>query len=335
MKNFRLTGLCAAAVTPLNEDGSLRLEQVQPIVERLIQSGVSGLYVCGSTGEGVSLTNEERKAVAESYVDASGGRLPVVVQVGQNSLNSARELAQHAQSIGADAISAMAPSYFKVNSTQMLIDAMTHLATAAPELPFYYYHIPALTGVDVNMVDFLGKAATNIHNLVGVKFTTSELDRYQQCLEFENGRYDVQWGVDEMLLGALATGATGGVGSTYNIAAPVYLRIIDAFLREDFAEARRWQSRSIAFIHIMANMQFHSSLREVLRLQGLDCGHCRLPQRRLTDSETAELKEQLEAIGFFEWCRPDDQQTRLRIDSAQNSQSIQPSVSSTQLHERT
>jgi len=334
MSKFRLTGLTAATVTPLHEDGSLRLEHVGPMVDHLLKSGVRGLYVCGSTGEGVSLTNEERMATASAYVEAADGRLPVVVQVGQNCLHSARELAEHAQSIGANSFSAMAPSYFKVNSIETLIDAIEHVAMGAPELPFYYYHIPALTGVDVDMVEFLNLAAKRLPNLVGIKFTTPGLHQFQRCLEFNNGKFDVQWGTDEMLLGALATGATGGVGSTYNIAAPAYIRIIEAFERGDFAEARQWQSRAVNLIQIMASVPFHSSLREILKLKGLDCGNPRLPLRGLTAAEKETLKDKLEAIDFFEWSEPFEAMTRLRHDSAQNGHSVQQTSSAERQHER-
>jgi N-acetylneuraminate lyase len=336
MKTFRLPGLCAAAVTPFDEHGKPRLEQVSPIVDSLIRRGVSGLYVCGSTGEGVSQTDAERMAVAEAYVNAAGNRLPVVVQVGQNSLTAARELAYQAQAIGADGISATCPSYFKINDLELLVDAMTYVASSVPDLPFYYYHIPALTGVDFDMVEFLRLAGPRNPNLVGLKFTTPLLHQYQQCLELDGGRFDILWGVDEMLLAALATGAAGAIGSTYNIAAPVYLRIIEAFERGDLATARQWQARAIRFIGILASFPFHSALREVMRLQGLDCGHCRLPMRPLTANERAALKAELDAIEFFAWCDAELELPPLRRDATKNGHNghpVKPPSISTRPHE--
>ena len=109
---LKLEGLIAATFTPMNSDGSLALSRVAPMVDRLISDGVSGLYVCGSTGEGPSLSTQERFEVAASFVSASRGRVPVVVQVGHNSLAEAATLAAHAERIGAQAISATPPSYF-------------------------------------------------------------------------------------------------------------------------------------------------------------------------------------------------------------------------------
>jgi len=334
MKECRLTGLCAATVTPFDKQGNLLLEQVRPIVDHLVESGVSGLYVCGSTGEGVSLTDEQRRSVAKAYVEAADGRLPVVVQVGQNSLAGARNLAAHAQSIGADGISATCPSYFQIDRLEILVDSMVFVAAGAPDLSFYYYHIPALTGIDFDMVEFLQQASHRSPNLVGMKFTTPALHQYQQCLELDHGRFNVLWGVDEMLLGALATGATGGVGSTYNIAAPVYLRIIDAFGRNDLAAARYWQSQANACIRILASFPFHAALREVMKLQGLDCGPGCLPQRPLTVTEANDLKDKLDAIEFFEWCQATEDQLLVRRDSTTNGQQPQSTTNSPRHHER-
>ena len=137
-----------------------------------------------------------------------------------------------------------------------------------------------------------------------------------------------------MMLGALATGATGAIGSTYNIAAPVYLRIIDAFQRGDLKGARHWQARAIRFIGILASYPFHSALRQVLKLQGLDCGNSRLPQRPLTESEAVGLKDKLEEINFFEWCIADEDQPQLRRDGADNGHLVKSPASSTRSHER-
>lgn len=301
---YRLTGLIAATYTPMHEDGSLRLEQVPPMVDLLERAGVNGLYVCGSTGEGMSLSGDERRAVAEAYVRAAKGRFNTIIQVGHNSLAEARQLAAHAQAIGADVISAAAPSYFRVNSIEVLADCMAEIAGGAPALPFYYYHIPALTGVTLDMVDFLPLADERIANLAGMKYTAPTVHEYQACLDLENGRFDCLWGCDEMLLSALAVGARGAVGSTYNVAAPLYRRITEAFERGDTAEARRLQSLSVRMIRAIYRYPFHSAMKQILGMLGVECGPCRLPQPRLTQNQVAQLRADLTDIGFFDWCRP-------------------------------
>ena len=119
--DFRVSGLIPAVFTPMRPNGDVDLDQIPAITDQLINEGVSGLYVCGSTGEGPSLTREERMAVAEAYVRAAAGRVPVLVQVGHNSIREAQLLAEHAQTIGADAISAVPPSYFSVASLDNLL----------------------------------------------------------------------------------------------------------------------------------------------------------------------------------------------------------------------
>jgi N-acetylneuraminate lyase len=299
----RLAGLIAATYTPLDSGGSFNAARVGDLVDYLIDAGVSGLYVCGSTGEGMSLSSDERKAVLEAFVKANNGRVPVIAQVGHNSLAEARQLAAHAQQSGADAISATCPSYFKVPDNETLVACMAELAAGATKLPFYYYHIPALTGSTLDILEFLELGCSTIPSLVGLKYTDTKLHEFQQCLEFDAGRVDVVWGCDEMLLGALATGARAAIGSTYNIAAPLYRAIFQAFETSDFVEARRLQSQSVNMISTMMHFPFHPAMKAVLSMLGMDVGGCRLPQRRLTEDEIAALRCDLEKIGFFDWCR--------------------------------
>ena len=234
-------------------------------------------------------------------MEAADRRVPVIVQVGHNSLSEARQLAEHAQEIGADAISATCPSYFKVTDVETLVDCVAEVASAAPDMPFYYYHIPTLTGSQLDVVEFLKRAADRVPNLTGLKYTDTKLFEFQECLELGNGRFDVVWGCDEMLVGALATGTCGAIGSTYNIAARLYRRIIDAFADGGLAEARRLQSLSVNMIRKLNRFPFHPAMKAVLAMQGFNVGGCRLPQGRLSDEDVRTLREELNAIGFFKW----------------------------------
>ncbi|MEO9595366.1 dihydrodipicolinate synthase family protein [Rhodopirellula bahusiensis] len=301
MSGRKLSGLIAATYTPMKQNGDLNLDVVPDMVEKLLSDGVSGLYVCGSTGEGMSLTTQERKSVAAAYVSATAGRVPVIVQVGHNSLRDAHDLASHAQQIGADAISATCPSYFKVSSSESLTHCMRDLASAAPETPFYYYHIPMLTGSSIDMVDFLTRADKAVPTLVGLKYTDTKLFEFQRCLELSNRKFDVVWGCDEMLLGATATGARAAIGSTYNLAASIYRQMTLALASGQLETARQWQSKSIEMICTIGRYPFHPAMKAILTMQGLDVGPCRLPLESLTQSQTDSLRESLKAIGFFEW----------------------------------
>jgi N-acetylneuraminate lyase len=303
-KTRLLHGLVAATVTPFDESGDLDLARVGPMVDFLIASGVSGLYVCGSTGEGVSLDQQERKEAAAAFVKAAAGRVPVVVQVGHNSLRAAADLAAHAEAAGAAAVSATCPSYFPVRTVRALTASMREIAAAAARTPFYYYHIPALTGSDVDMLQFLREAGEQLPNLRGLKFTAPTAYHFQECLELDAGRFEVLWGVDEMLLSALAVGCYGAVGSTYNIAAPLHRRLIAAFERGDLAAARQCQAQVLAFLRVLTSLPYHAALRETLALLGQPCGTSRLPNLGLSPEQRQHLRTALEALGFFSWVKP-------------------------------
>ena len=301
MEYKRFTGLLAAAHTPFDASGELNLSVVPQIVEHLIDAGMSGLYTVGSTGEGVSLRASERRAVVEAYVSAAAGRVPIIVQVGSNSLAESCDLAAHAQECGADAVSSNAPSYFKINTVSGLVEAMSQIASATPELPFYHYYIPQFTGSEVDMLEFLDQGSRVIPSLVGLKYTDLKVHEYQACLNFDGGRFDVLWGCDEMLLSALVVGATSGVGSTYNIAAPLYRRIVDAYQAGDLESARKWQLCSVNMVRVLYAHDLHPSIKSVMGMMGIDVGPCRLPLGGLDDSAKAALRKDLDAIGFFEW----------------------------------
>ena len=294
-------GLIAATFTPMDSGGMPDLAAIPRTIDHLLRSGVAGIYALGSTGEGPSLTFDERREAATAFVEAARGRLPVIVQVGHESLAQARALAEHAQVVGAQAVSAVCPVYFKPDSVVTLVDAMASIAAGAPSLPFYYYHIPSVTGVALSMIEFLRLGGERIPTLRGIKYTSPDLAEFQSCLEFERGRFDLFYGRDEMLLGALAVGATAAVGSTYNFAAPVYNRLRAAFARGDMAGARREQSRSLALVDIIIRHGPRASQKAIMALIGLDCGPSRLPIRPLSPVQREALRADLEAIGYFDW----------------------------------
>jgi len=276
-------------------------------VEQLLADDVSAFYVCGSTGEGPSLSTDERMAVTQAYVDAVSGRIPIIVQVGHNSLKQAFRLAEHAQEIGADAISAVPPVYFKIDSLDALLLCLAEITAGAPDLPFYYYHIPRLTNVQIDVVEFLRRGAQCLPTLHGVKYSTTTLWEFQACVNHEGGRFNMLFGADEMLLSGLVVGAHGAVGSTYNFAAPLYNQIIAAYHRSDMNEAKRLQGLSVEMIQPINKYGSPSnnapSLKAMMKFLGLDCGPMRLPQISLTEEKQDLLGHDMKAIGFFDWGR--------------------------------
>lgn len=295
-----LRGLIAATFTPLRPDGQIDLPRIQPMVDFLVSQRIGGLYVLGSTGEGVSMTFSERAQVAEQFVRAVDGRLPVIIQVGCDSLPQARELASVAQSVGADAISAVCPVYFKPGSVEALVASMEHIADGAAGLPFYYYHVPVMTGLQLSALDFLQLGRQRIGSLRGIKYTSYDLFEYQSCLEAAGDSLEILWGRDEMLLYGLVAGARAAVGSTYNFAAPIYHRLWSAFKAGDLTAARAEQARAQDCIRSFLAFPALPAQKAILSMVGIDCGPTRLPLPPLTADQTTALRQRLESVGFFQ-----------------------------------
>lgn len=293
-----LSGLIAAPFTAMHADGSLNLELIPQQAMALASNHVRGAFVCGTTGEGFSLSTEERMQVAERWVKAAPKSLKVIVHVAHNSLGESRNLATHAERIGAYAVACIGPTFFKPAGVEQLVDFCAPVAAAAPNLPFYYYHMPAMTGVNLSMPEFLRVAPKRIPNLAGIKFTDENIMSYVQCLNFEDGRFNILFGRDEILLSALAMGAAGAVGSTYNYMAPVYHKVIEAFNAGDMATARRWQMLSIQIIAVMARHGGLPAAKVMMSMIGLDCGLMRPPMKNLNAEEREALRRDLERVGF-------------------------------------
>ncbi|NLR78381.1 dihydrodipicolinate synthase family protein [Chitinophaga eiseniae] len=295
---MRVQGLIAATFSTFNEDGSLNLSLVPGLVDSLVSQGIKGVFICGTNGEGPNLTTEERMAIVDAYVKAVNKRCLVMVHVGHASIVEARRLAAHAQQAGADAISAVSAFYFKPGSARIMVDCMAEIAAAAPSLPFYYYHIPAITGVAVNPLEFLQLGESRIPNLAGIKYTAATLHEYQACLNYKDGKFDILFGYDELLLPALSVGAKGAIGSTYTFAAPLYLRVMELFNKGDIAAARELQYQAVKMIQCLG---WHSPIpaqKAIMKLLGRDLGPCRLPLQALGCAQVEEIDSYLREIGF-------------------------------------
>lgn len=296
----QLTGLIAAPFTPMHPDGGINLDMIENIAAQLRQDGVSGAFICGTTGEGSSLTISERLEIAEKWVAVCGDDLKVIVHVGHNSIGEAKTLAAHAESINAHSIAALAPSYFKPASVDSLVDVCASIAHSAPALPFFYYHIPSMTGVNVSMPAFLESASLRIPTLAGIKFSTNDLMQFRRCATMDNGKYTMFFGSDEMLLGAIAMGARGAVGSTYNYAAPNYLKMMDAYDAQDMPTAQEYASRAVSLVEVLVKYGVMQTGKEIMAMRGVDCGPVRLPLKQLTNEQKKRLFDDVRALPIFD-----------------------------------
>uniref|UniRef100_A0A8D2CVV0 N-acetylneuraminate lyase n=1 Tax=Sciurus vulgaris TaxID=55149 RepID=A0A8D2CVV0_SCIVU len=199
----KLQGLVAATITPMTENGEINFSVIGQYVDYLVkEQGVKNIFVNGTTGEGLSLSVSERRQVAEEWVTQGRNKLDqVVIHVGALSLKESQELAQHAAEIGADGIAVIAPFFLKPWNKDVLINFLKEVAAAAPALPFYYYHIPALTGVKIRAEELLDGIQDKIPTFQGLKFSDTDLLDFGQCVDQNHQRqFALLFGVDEFCI---------------------------------------------------------------------------------------------------------------------------------------
>ena len=300
----KIKGLINAPFTPFHEDGSLNLAPIPEYAALLARNGLKGVFINGSSGEGYMLTEEERMQLAEAWMAAVPKDFKVIVHVGSTSVMSSRRLAEHAQKIGAWGIGAMATPFPKIGNIEQLCRYCEEIASAAPELPFYYYHIPAFNGAFLSMYDFLKAVDGRIPNFAGIKYTFESLYEYNRCRRYQNGKFDMLHGQDETILPCLAMGgAQGGIGGTTNYNGRCLTGILEAWEKGDLEKARQLQDFAQDVIDVICN--FRGNIvggKRIMKLIGLDLGPNRVPFMSVTDEEEQELRRQLEAIDFFSHC---------------------------------
>ena len=294
-----LTGLIPASHTPFHRNGQLNLAMVEGQARLFLEAGLRGVFVAGTTGECASLSVDERKALCERWVEVAGDALRIAVHVGDNCQANAIALAAHARKTGVAAVAAMAPSYFKPAAVHDLIEFCIPIAAEADPLPFYFYHIPGMTGVRLPMSEFLHEARFRIPNLRGLKYSHDDLVQLQMCTALDHGAFDVLFGCDEALLAGLCLGVRGAVGSTYNFAGPHYQRLIRAFESGDLATARSLQLQSAEMIQILCEFGFMAASKAVMALMGVDCGPVRTPLHNLSHSQLDALVGKLASFDVF------------------------------------
>lgn len=300
----KIKGLIDAPFTPFHEDGSLNLAPIPEYAALLARNGLKGVFINGSSGEGYMLTEEERMQLAEAWMSAVPEDFKVIVHVGSTSVMSSRRLAEHAQKIGAWGIGAMATPFPKIGSIEQLCRYCEEIASAAPELPFYYYHIPAFNGAFLSMYDFLKAVDGRIPNFAGIKYTFESLYEYNRCRRYQNGKFDMLHGQDETILPCLAMGgAQGGIGGTTNYNGRCLTGILEAWKKGNLEKARQLQDFAQDVIDVICN--FRGNIvggKRIMKLIGLDLGPNRVPFMSVTEEEEQELRRQLEAIDFFSHC---------------------------------
>jgi len=323
----RVTGLVAAPFTPMLPAGAsgcaaVDLGSIAAHARELAAQGVRWAFICGSTGEGPTLSVSERCAVAEAWAAAAAAepaadRLRIIVHVGAEALADTLALAAHAQALAAApgggavvAVGVVPPTYNKPAGVAAVVDLLASIAAAAPALALYYYHIPIKTAVHISCPALLAAlhapaGAARVPTFAGIKFTDFDLHAFATCVAFAGGAYDCLSGRDEALLGFLAMGGVGAVGSTYNYQGREYNALIAAHARGDAAEALRLQRLTQASVDLLLQPDAYGPRVNVgkalmeLRLGGKHVGPPRFPSLPMADDAKERLRADAEAAGFF------------------------------------
>ncbi len=300
----KIKGLIDAPFTPFYANGEVNLEPIERYANMLKKNGLQGVFINGSSGEGYMLTEDERMKLAEAWVKAAPEGFKVIVHVGSTCVNSSRRLAEHAQTIGAFGIGAMATPFPKIGRIEELIKYCEEIASGAPNLPFYYYHIPAFNGAFLSMVELLKAVDGRIPNFAGIKYTYESLYEYNQCRLYANGKFDMLHGQDETILPCLAMGgAQGGIGGTTNYNGKCLTGILKAWEEGNIEEARQLQNFAQEVINVICHYRGNIvGGKRIMKLIGLDLGPNRTPFQNITDEEEKALKAELDAIDFFNKC---------------------------------
>ncbi|WP_313366812.1 dihydrodipicolinate synthase family protein [Sphingobacterium mizutaii] len=300
MLTNKIEGLIAAPFTAFDPNGELNLDLIPAYYRSLKKNNVKGAFICGSTGEGVSLTFDEKVQVLKAWaaLTKADPDFALMMFLGGTNVKECKQLAAISEQEGADAISFTSPYYFKPANVQQLAKCCQEIASSAPNTAFYYYHIPVLTGGNYSMIDLLEAVDNVIPTFRGIKYTHEDFMDFLSCLNHKNGKYDMLWGRDENMLSSLVLGTKGAVGSTYNYAAPLYNDLMAAYVQGNFEQANKLQQKSIDMIRLLGKYGGIATGKAYMKLVDLDCGEFRLPIANMSKENFELFKADVAALGF-------------------------------------
>lgn len=292
-------GIITAIVTPMDREGhAVDYETLKKLCNFQVNSGVQGLFVCGTVGEGPLLTLEERMKVAETVVRSVGDKVSVLVNTGTLRTHDTVQLTRHAYSIGVDGAALMAPWYY-LQDKQALFEHFAGIASSVPEdFCLYLYNIPqnAKNNISVGLVKEL---VENFPNIVGVKDSSMDF-MYFTDLQSALGRsFCILMGNDAWILPCLQMGGHGGVSAAATVFPEVVTKIYRAFCSKDWEAAVKAQDMVTSIRTVFRSYLFLVGYKKALEMRGLPVGRARMPLRQLTPDEEERLRQTLKDMDLL------------------------------------
>jgi 4-hydroxy-tetrahydrodipicolinate synthase len=293
----KVEGIIAATVTPLTEEGRLNLQEIGRLTNFLIEKGIHGIFPCGSTGEGVLLSLEERKKVAEITVKEAAGRVPVIVHTGSLDLKEALELTLHARDVGADGAALIPPYYYTVDDATILQYYST-VARRVPDFPLYVYNIPGNVKNSVSP-KVLARLQSEYPHIVGIKDSSMDFMNFINFKQQMPEDFCILMGNDAQIYASLLMGGSGAVAATATVFPEPVVEIYESLKAQDMKRALKAQETVIKLRAIFRSYTPIAPYKEALKLRGIDGGIPHPPLRPLTTEESQRLRAELEALGVL------------------------------------
>lgn len=291
MRNLeKYKGVIPAFYACYDEAGNVSPERTRMFAEYLLGKGVKGLYVCGSSGECIYQSKEERKLILENVMQAVGGKMTIIAHVACNNTADSVELAAHAEKMGVDAIASIPPIYFHLPD-YAIADYWNTISEAAPNTDFIIYNIPQLAGVALNMG--LYKKMLENPSVIGVKNSSMPVQDIQMFKDVKGDDSVVFNGPDEQFAGGRMMGADAGIGGTYAVMPELFLAVDEAVRKGDFARAKEIQYKIDRIIYKMCECRgnLYAVMKEILRGRGIDIGGVRKPLPDIVPEDRAAIDE--------------------------------------------
>ncbi len=292
---FKLEGILPAILTPFKKGGTeIDFDKAAAWAETLAKKGVHGIFMAGSSGEGLLMSAEERKQLACVYMDAVGRQIKVVVQTGCLDVPQTIDLTRHAHEIGAHAAAIYAPGFYRYDD-ESLYGHFAHVAKAVPEMPQMLYNIPRYTGNTMSPA-LIHRLANDFDCIVGMKDSSGDIGHLTKVIAGAPKGFVVINGADEFSYQAYLTGAAGSVALTANVTPELFLSIYDDVKKGKLDRALATQHKLNAVCTALGGGAMISTYKEAVRLLGHETGFVRPPQREMTAIEKRDLRSRLKAI---------------------------------------